>query len=227
MYIPDVPKRKVIPTMPNWVMNQLTCIFQKKEEYNAFKEKAKIESLYDSFFPMPLVLEGTLSPHRNPNDFIEKVNQTKGTKFITLEGITLAGDEWDAQMARQILQNIKAFEETGYTNWYDWCSTNWGVKWDASNCTSKELPDFNTVIFEFDSPWGTPENFVIELSRMYPDATFEMISGSIENDSHYEFTCTHGKYQETCFYENFKDAVLDGKWGGAGNWECLFEDKEV
>ena len=25
--------------MPNWVMNQLTCIFQTSEEYNAFKEK--------------------------------------------------------------------------------------------------------------------------------------------------------------------------------------------
>ena len=35
--------------MPNWVMNQLTCIFQTSEEYNAFKEKANIKEFYNSF----------------------------------------------------------------------------------------------------------------------------------------------------------------------------------
>jgi len=213
--------------MPNWVFNELTCTFNTDEEYNAFKEKANTESLFDSFLPMPLILEGTLSPHHNPNDFIAKVNQTKGTKFITLEGISLAGDEWDAQRARELMQNLKAFEETGYYNWYDWHINNWGVKWDAKDCKSKELSDFNTIIFYFDTPWDSPNNFGVELSKLYPDATFELVAGSIESDFHYEYTFKNGTIEYPLSYETFKDAVLDGKWGGPENWSCLFEDEEV
>ena len=212
--------------MPNWVMNELTCIFQTQEEYIAFKEKANTEGLYASFISMPTVLEGTIAPHRDPEEFIVKVNQSKGTKFLTLEGIALAGDDWDSQLAKGIIKNLKAFEETAYYNWYDWNCTKWGVKWDASDCKVKELPDFNTLIFSFNSPWGCPEQFVRDLSKMYPNATFEMVSGSIENDCHYEFTCEDGKFEETCSYDSFREAVEDGKWGGWSEWEQLFEESE-
>jgi len=212
--------------MPNWVMNQLTCIFQTQEEYIAFKNKANTEGVYDCFFPMPEELVGTSSPHLAPGDFINGVNKRKNTNFITLEEVASCNDEWDAHRAKEIIQNIKAFEQTGYHDWYTWNLDNWGVKWDASNCKLKELSDFNTIIFEFDSPWGTPEHFVGELSKLYPNATFEMVSGSIENDSHYEFTCENGKFEETCSYETFKEAVEDGKWGGIEEWQMLFEESE-
>ena len=212
--------------MPNWVMNQLTCIFQTQEEYNAFKEKANPESFYDSFIPMPPVLEGTLSPHIAPGDFINGVNRSKGTNFLTIEGVTFSDDKWDVERAKQIIKNIKAFEETGYHDWYSWNLTNWGVKWDAKDCKLKELSDFNTLVYTFDSPWGTPEHFVRQLSSLYPDATFEMISGSIENDTHYEFTCSDGNFEETCSYETFKEAVVDGKWGGWNEWSEMFQEDE-
>jgi hypothetical protein len=207
-------------------MNELTCIFQTPEEYNAFKEKANTESLYNSFFPMPSVLEGTSSPHLAPGDYIDGVNKRKNTNFLTLEEVATCDDEWDAHRAKEIIQNIKAFEQTGYHDWYTWNLDNWGVKWEASKCTSKELPDFFTIVFSFDSPWGTPEHFVRELSKLYPNATFEMVSGSIENDTHYEFTCEDGKYEETCSYETFKEAVVDGKWGGWNEWAEMFEESE-
>lgn len=213
--------------MPNWVMNELTCIFQTPEEYNAFKEKANPESFYNSFIPMPPVLEGTLSPHIAPGDFINGVNKSKGTNFLTIEGVTFSDDKWDVERAKQIIKNIKAFEETGYHDWYSWNLTNWGVKWDAVRCTSKELSDFNTLVYTFDSPWGTPEHFVRQLSSLYPDATFEMVSGSIENDTHYEFTCCDGNFEETCSYETFKEAVVDGKWGGWNEWAEMFQEDEV
>ena len=212
--------------MPNWVMNELTCIFQTKEELDAFKNKANTEGLYNSFIPMPLVLDGTRCPHLDPDVFIEQVNKNRGTKFLTLEGIKLAGEKWDAEIATQLIQNLKAFEETGYHEWYAWNLDNWGVKWDAHDCKSKELTDFNTIIFNFNSPWGTPEHFVKQLSKLYPNATFEMVSGSIENDSHYEFTCVDGKYEETCSYDNFREAVEDGKWGGLNEWAELLEETE-
>jgi len=226
MYIQDVRERKVIPKMPNWVMNELICSFQTQEQFESFKSKINLEGLFNSFIPMPEILDGTLSPHIAPGDFINGVNKHKGTKFLTLEGIALAGDEWDSQRAKQIIQNIKAFEETGYHDWYTWNLDNWGVKWDAKDCKTKDLPDFNTIIFYFDCPSDTPEYFVIKLSEKYPTSTFEMVSGSIENDHHCEFTCNDGKIEVTCCYDNFREAVEDGKWGGWDEWSYLYPDEE-
>jgi hypothetical protein len=206
-------------------MNELTCIFQTQEEYNVFKEKVNLEGLFNSFIPMPEVLDGTLSPHIAPGDFINGVNKRKNTNFLTLEEVASCDDEWDSHRAKEIAKNIKAFEETGYHDWYSWNLNNWGVKWDAVRPTAKY--DLLTITFSFDSPWGCPEQFVRELSKLYPNANFEMVSGSIENDCHYEFTCEDGKFEETCSYETFKEAVMDGKWGGAKEWEMLFEESEV
>jgi hypothetical protein len=210
--------------MPNWVMNELTCTFQTQEEYNVFKEKVNLEGLFNSFIPMPEVLDGTLSPHIAPGDFINGVNKRKNTNFITLEEVASCDDEWDSHRAKEIAKNIKAFEETGYHDWYSWNLNNWGVKWDAVRPTAKY--DLLTITFSFDSPWGCPEQFVRELSKLYPNANFEMVSGSIENDCHYEFTCEDGKFEETCSYETFKEAVMDGKWGGMAEWEMVFEESE-
>lgn len=211
--------------MPNWVFNELTCIFETSEEYNLFKEKANMEGLFNSFIPMPSVLENTLSPHQNPDEFVARVNKKNGTNYLSLIGVTFSDIKWDADLAKQILQNLKAFEETSYYNWYDWCSTKWGVKWDAKDCNLKELSDFNTIIFCFDTAWDTPEQFVRELSKLYPSATFEMVSGSMENDNHSEFTCANGIVEYGISYDSFKVAVEDGKWGGIDNWECLFEEE--
>jgi len=205
-------------------MNELTCMFQTQEEYNVFKEKVNLEGLFNSFIPMPEVLDGTLSPHIAPGDFINGVNKRKNTNFLTLEEVASCDDEWDSHRAKEIAKNIKAFEETGYHDWYSWNLNNWGVKWDAVRPTAKY--DLLTITFSFDSPWGCPEQFVRELSKLYPNATFEMVSGSIENDCHYEFTCEDGKFEETCSYETFKEAVIDGKWGGWSEWSELLEESE-
>ena len=180
--------------MPNWVMNELTCIFQTSEELQSFKSKVDEENFYNSFFPMPKILQGTQCPNVNADKLILECNK-EGYNFKTLQEIIDANHKWFSGMAEQALKNQQAFEETGYYEWYQWCLDNWGVKWDASALRSKDLSDFNTVIYTFDSPWGCPEHFVIELSKLYPDACFEMVSGSIENDTHYEFTCVNGKYE--------------------------------
>lgn len=212
--------------MPNWVMNELTCIFETSEEYQSFKKRVDEKNLYNSFFPIPEILIDTQAPSVNVDKLILEYNKETNSTAIGLTEIIKSNHNFYSGLAQQALKNQQAFVATGYSNWYDWNLSNWGVKWDASNVQSKELSDFNTVIYTFDSPWGTPEHFVIELSKLYPDATFEMVSGSIENDSHYEFTCENGRYEETCSYETFKEAIEDGKWGGMDEWSELFEESE-
>jgi hypothetical protein len=211
--------------MPNWVMNELTCIFQTSEELQSFESKVDEENFYNSFFPMPEILQGTQCPNINVDKLILEFNK-EGNNATTLQEIIDANHKWLSGMAQQALKNQQAYNETGYYEWYKWCVDNWGVKWDACKLQSKELSDFNTVIYSFNSPWDTPEHFVIELSKLYPDACFEMVSGSIENDTHYEFTCENGKFEETCSYETFREAVEDGKWGGWDEWSELLEESE-
>ena len=212
--------------MPNWVMNELTCILPDAESYNAFKEKADTKNFYNSFFPMPEILVDTQSPSVNIEKLLEEFTKETGLD-ANLHEIANSGHSWFAGIAQQALKNQQAFDATGYTNWYDWSCSNWGVKWDASNCViGNDLPDFHTIIYTFDSPWGTPEQFVIELSKLYPNATFEMVSGSIENDNHYEFTCDNGKMEITCCYETFREAIENGKWGGWDEWSELLEESE-
>ena len=210
--------------MPNWVMNELTCIFQTQEEYNVFKEKINLEGLFNSFIPMPEILDGTQSPDINVEKLILEYNKKTNSKSMGLTEIINSNHPWFSDLAKNALKNQQAFIETGYHDWYSWNLDNWGVKWDAVRPTVKF--DLLTITLCFDSPWGCPEHFVRELSKLYPNATFEMVSGSIENDCHYEFTCEDGKFEETCSYETFKEAVEDGKWGGMEEWEMLFEESE-
>jgi hypothetical protein len=210
--------------MPNWVMNELTCIFQTQEEYNVFKEKINLEGLFNSFIPMPEILDGTQSPNINVENLILEYNKKTNSTSMGLTEIINSNHPWFSDLAKNALKNQQAFIETGYHDWYSWNLDNWGVKWDAVRPTVKF--DLLTITLCFDSPWGCPEHFVRELSKLYPNATFEMVSGSIENDCHYEFTCEDGKFEETCSYETFKEAVEDGKWGGMEEWEMLFEESE-
>ena len=212
--------------MPNWVMNELTCIFPNAESCNAFKEKVDEKNFYHSFFPMPEILRDTQSPDVNVDKLILEYNKETKSKAMGLTEIINANHPWLSRIAKQALINQRALLETGYSEWYKWSLDNWGVKWDASNLKIKELSDFHTIIYTFDSPWGTPEHFVIELSKLYPDATFEMVSGSIENDKHYEFVCDNGKMEITCCYETFREAIEDGKWGGMEEWAELLEESE-
>ena len=212
--------------MPNWVMNSLTCIFQTPEECTSFKAKVDEKNFYHSFFPMPEILRDTQSPDVNVDKLILDYNKETNSTAIGLTEIINANHQWFSGLAKQALINQRALLETGYSEWHTWSMDNWGVKWDASRLKSKDLSDFNTIIYDFDSPWGTPEHFVIELSKLYPNATFEMVSGSIENDNHYEFTCDNGKMEITCSYETFREAVEDGKWGGMSEWADLLEESE-
>ncbi len=212
--------------MPNWVMNELTCIFETKEECDAFKSKVDVENFYNSFFPMPEILSETQSPDVNVNALILDYNRETNSTAMGLTEIINSGHSLFTGIAQQALKNQQAQIATGFTNWYDWSCTNWGVKWDASDVQVKELPDFNTVIYSFNSPWDTPEKFVIELSKLYSNTVFEMVSGSIENDNHYEFTCKNGNMEITSCYGSFREAVEDGKWGGMAEWSDVYDEEE-
>ena len=67
-------------------------------------------------------------------------------------------------------------DQSGRDHWYNWNLRNWGVKWEARAAYEKD--DFtegdSDTFYNFDTAWGIPNDAMLELSRQYPTATFEL-----------------------------------------------------
>jgi hypothetical protein len=91
-------------------------------------------------------------------------------------------------------------------DWYSWNSRNWGVKWDASSVYigGEQVNGENYVIqYNFESPWGIPDEALAELSAQYPDLLFTL--------SYEEETGWGGEH------EYLRGEKLDGM---EYNWQC-------
>jgi hypothetical protein len=70
--------------------------------------------------------------------------------------------------------------QTGHTNWYDWCVSNWGTKWDVST-DGLEFTDNGDGTSEitgwFDSAWSPPIDaysaFCDDMDGVYLEAYYE------------------------------------------------------
>ena len=63
--------------------------------------------------------------------------------------------------------NVDLINKYGVDNWYDWCTTNWGVKWDVNDVELEEGEDY--LIYNFDTPWGPPEEIYAVIREEFPD----------------------------------------------------------
>ena len=73
------------------------------------------------------------------------------------------------RLGRQYLTN---FCEHGASTWYDWSVNNWGTKWN--NDPDTPVVDPETGAIHFDTAWSMPEPIFMELSRQYPELTFDV-----------------------------------------------------
>lgn len=56
--------------------------------------------------------------------------------------------------ARGLFAEFVPIPEDQKNNWYDWCCTNWGTKWDASEVRLVRHGD--SIEARFDTAWGPP-----------------------------------------------------------------------
>ena len=114
--------------MPNWCSNHITVRGTDPAEIQRLADAFADGAFCDAVIPVPADLTGTVS------------------------GFLGNGDEQKALEAKTAA-NI---EKHGYGNWYDFCTSRWGTKWDVS-CDSVEIDEdglgFNGM---FDSAWSPP-----------------------------------------------------------------------
>jgi hypothetical protein len=134
--------------MPNWCNNTITISHPDMAMMKRVVKGYNQNRLLDEFIPIPLELkEGAMN---------------------TSELMKIRNWEYKKELdkVREEL-NRKYF---GYKDWYDYCVSEWGTKWDIGRDGSptllmKDIKD-KTVTFDFDSAWSFPSGAYEKLVDM-------------------------------------------------------------
>ena len=134
--------------MPNWCNNTITISHDDMAMMKRVVKGYNQNKLLDEFIPIPLELkEGAMNTSE-----LMKIRNWEYKKEI--------------DKVREEL-NRKYF---GYKDWYDYCVSEWGTKWDigrdsAPTLLMKDIKD-KTVTFDFDSAWSFPSGAYEKLVDM-------------------------------------------------------------
>ncbi len=123
--------------MPNWCNNFVEVGHEDPEKIRALVDAYKRGEFCDHILPVPKELKDTVAGHMG-NDYAQELNQFK------------------------MELNRKYF---GASDWYEFCTSRWGTKWDVGNddSTADIHPDGNLMTATFDSAWAPPIGIYEEL----------------------------------------------------------------
>lgn len=122
--------------MPNWCSNHITVRGTNQAEIQRLADAFKRGEFCDAVIPVPEIL-------KNP------------------ETTTNYGDPDKQAEADRI--RAEAVAATGYQSWYDFCTSNWGTKWDVEAHEVEIDDDGLGFSGGFDSAWAPPMGVVEEL----------------------------------------------------------------
>jgi hypothetical protein len=139
--------------MPNWCYN--TLIIEAEPQVIA-KIKAQLSAPYEDKY----------------QDFKSDtwITQTVQKDFSFWNIIRPPADKMDEYHSAKGWSDGKSYGDTEY-NWYNWNTSNWGVKWDASDPELVE-EDETSLQYRFNTPWGVAEEAMNTLSAQYPEVEF-------------------------------------------------------
>lgn len=115
--------------MPNWCNNFVEIGHEDPEKIRALAKAMEDGEFLNHVVPVPQELKDTMSGSY--------------------------GDE--AKQAELEAQTRRNIEKYGAGNWYDFCCSHWGTKWDVSCEGTVDIhPDGTLVTASFDSAWSPP-----------------------------------------------------------------------
>lgn len=130
------------------------------------KDPTQLEAEFFDFntvVPMPEIIKGTESDS----------NVEAAIQFINTGDAPTIMKQWfdNPETMAKARQSIKAQEETGYSNWYEWSRPNWGTKWNSYNFR-RLRGSAKRACFTFDTAWAPPIPVLAKLVKDYPSLTF-------------------------------------------------------
>jgi hypothetical protein len=136
--------------MPNWCANTITISHPDMAMMKRVVKGYNQHRLMDEFIPVPLELkEGAM----NTSELMKIRN-------------------WDYKKELDKVREELNKKYFGYKDWYDFCVSEWGTKWDIGRDSTysptlriKDIKN-KTVTFDFDSAWSFPSGAYEKLSDM-------------------------------------------------------------
>jgi hypothetical protein len=114
--------------MPNWCNNFVEIQHEDADKIRSLSEAMKRGEFLDHVIPVP--------------------------EDLKRDGSATSGGP-NADLYDQI--RAENLEKHGYSNWYDFCTANWGTKWDVDCQDQVDIhPDGNIVTASFESAWAPP-----------------------------------------------------------------------
>ena len=97
----------------------------------------------------------------NQQDFVNYCLQDNNI-FNSIVDINGFSKPYKDEHVTTYLQGFYNLEKYGYKDWYDFRIDKWGCKWNADNT------DIYESVISFETPWGSPDEIFIELSKHIP-----------------------------------------------------------
>jgi len=86
--------------------------------------------------------------------------------------------------------------EYDFGGWNEWCTKNWGTKWNACSFKiEKDNSEFGQIEFSFDTAWATPMPVIREMSSIHTGVEFKIEATYENEDGIYK-----GKYRDGIYY---------------------------
>jgi hypothetical protein len=155
--------------MPNHITNRLSIIGTEEQvaQVRAEIKGEEAERFIDfhKIAPIPKELEGTVSPMR----IVSQAEYDEQERKIAENDLTENEKNWgiSRSLTQALADEYKA--KFGHCDWYGWQTDNWGTKWNAYDQYSND-----DAVIEFNTAWSTPYSLLVNLSKKYPQVTFEV-----------------------------------------------------
>lgn len=121
--------------MPNWCNNFVEVSHEDPQKIKALAEAMERGEFLDYVIPVPQELKDTVSGY--------------------------PGADKEAEHKLQMERNIELY---GAKDWYDFCTSRWGTKWDVDCQGQVDIhPEDKLVTASFDSAWAPPVGVYEEL----------------------------------------------------------------
>lgn len=185
--------------MPNWCENDLYISGSKEDVARVLAHvgmnHAEPEFDFNTVIPYP-------QEYRERDESAARFNFWTGDKARLLD--ETARDAAKAEHIAKYGNDRDGFNAGGY----EWCSANWGTKWDAS-CVERR--DYNGVCISFRTAWCAPHPVIVALAKLFPTCTFriEYFERGMCLAGGFECPCAEDFYEEGTEWEA---GVIVNEW---------------